>query len=83
MLELWEIDINKYYYVDDDDRIWESEEDFCEYYFNEYIGTKDNYEQWCIELMTEHDLKEYLGSEILHKYITELEETIDMYRERK
>ena len=83
MLELWEVDINEYYYVDDDDRIWGSEEAFCEYYSNEYIGTKDNYEQWCIELMTEHDLKKYLGSEILHKYITDLEETIDMYRESK
>lgn len=82
MLELWEVNIDEYYYVDDDDRIWESEEQFCEYYFNEYHGTKDNYEQWCIELMTEHDLKKELGYNILHKYITELEETIDFYREK-
>lgn len=80
MLELWDIDINKYYYVDDDDRIWESEEDFCEYYFDEYHGTKDNYEQWCIELMTEHDLRRYLGRRILYKYINDLQELIDVYR---
>ena len=80
MLELWEVDINKYYYVDDDDRIWASEEAFCEYHFDEYTGTKDNYEQWCIELMEEHDLKEYLGSEILYTYINEMEDTIRLYR---
>ena len=80
MLELWEVDINKYYYVDDDDRIWESEEAFCDYYQDEYIGTKDDYEQWCIELMEYHDLQKYLGSEILQKYVTDLEETIDAYR---
>ena len=82
MLELWEINIDEYYYVDDDDRIWATEEDFCEYYFNEYHGTKDNYEQWCVELMTEHDLKKELGYNILKKYITEMQETIDFYREK-
>lgn len=82
MKELWEVDINKYYYIDDDDNIWETEEEFIEHYFDEYIGTKDNYEQWCVELMEEHDLRKYLGSYILHKYITDLEETIDVYRER-
>lgn len=80
MKELWEVDINEYYYVDDDDRIWESEEAFCDYYQDEYIGTKDDYEQWCIELMEYHDLQKYLGKNILQKYITDLEETIDAYR---
>lgn len=82
MKELWEVDINEYYYVDDDDRIWESEEEFCNYYQDEYIGTKDNYEQWCVGLMSEHDLQKYLGKYLLHKYITDLEETIDMYRNK-
>lgn len=80
MLELWEIDINEYYYVDNEDKIWSSEEQFCEYHFNEYHGTKDNYEQWCVELMTEYDLRKELGYNILKKYITEMQETIDMYR---
>ena len=82
MKELWEVDINKYYYIDDDDNIWETEEEFIEHHFDEYTGTKDNYEEWCTELITEHDLKLYKGMEILHKYITDLEETIDVYRER-
>ena len=72
MKELWEVDINKYYYIDDDDNIWETEEEFIEHH----------YEEWCTELITEHDLKLYKGMEILHKYITDLEETIDVYRER-
>ena len=82
MKELWEVDINKYYYIDDDDNIWETEEEFIDYHFDEYIGTKDNYEEWCTELITEHDLKLYKGMEILHKYITDLEETIDVYRNK-
>lgn len=81
-LELWQIDINKTYWIDDDYNIWKSEEDFYEYYFDDYHGTKDNYEYWQQEVADEHNLEELKGDEIIKRIVDDMQESLDYYREK-
>lgn len=82
LLEDWEIDINKNYYIDEDVQVWKSLDDFHEYYLDEYTGIKDDYEEWQQVKAEEVDLQELSGREILHKIITEYREQLDYYRKR-
>lgn len=79
-IKVWQVDINGSYWLDDDLNIWKSEEDFYEYHFEEYTGTKDNYELWQEEVAEEHNLIEYKGDEVIKIIFDDLEETIEYYR---
>ena len=82
-LELWQVDINNKYWLDDDLNIWEYEEDFYEYHFDECTCIKDNYEVWQEEVAEEHNLQELKGDEIIKIIYEDMLETIEMYRNRK
>ena len=82
MLEVYEIDINKSYYLDDDLNIWGDLDDFYEYHFEEFTGIKDNIEIWQDELVEEHKLQELMGDEIIEKVVTHLEEMIEYYKNK-
>lgn len=83
MVEIWQVDINKSYWLDDDLNIWKTQEDFHEYHFEECHCPKDNYESWCQNLEEEHRLVEYDGSEIIKIIFDDMQETLDCYRNRK
>lgn len=83
MIPVWQVDINKKYFVDEDYNIFKSQEDFYEYHFEDYHGTKDNYEQWCSDIEEEYNLQEVNGIHITHEIYTNMQETIEMYRHRQ
>ena len=80
MIEVWQVDITDKYFVDEDYNIFITPEDFYEYHFEDYHGTKDNYEQWCSDIEEEYGLEEKSGIEITHYIYNELKETIEWYR---
>ena len=82
-IKIWEVDINSNYWTDDDYNIWKTDDDFYDYHFDEYHGTKDNYELWQQEVADEHYLQEKKGSEIIKETFDDLMETIEMYRHRQ
>ena len=79
MLEVYEIDINKSYYLDDDLNIWSDIDKFYEYHLEEFTGIKDNIEIWQEELVEEHKLQELMGDEVIEKVVNHLEEMIEYY----
>jgi hypothetical protein len=81
-LKVWEVDINKSYWLDDDLNIWKSEEDFYDYHIEEYTGIKDNIEYWQEEIHDEHNLMEYDGSEIIKIIFDDMQESLDYYRNK-
>ena len=82
-LKVWQVDINKSYWVDEDCNIWETQEDFYEYHFEDYHGTKDNYEQWCSDIEEEYNLQEKDGIEITKLIYEDMQDTIKWYRENR
>lgn len=82
MLEVYEVDINKSYYLDDDLNIWSDIDKFYEYHFEEYTGIKDSIEIWQDELVEEHKVQELMGDEIIEKVVTHLEEMIEYYKNK-
>lgn len=82
MLEVYEIDINKSYYLDDDLNIWSDLDKFYEYHFEEFTGIKDNIEIWQDELVEEHKVQELMGDEVIEKVVTHLEEMIEYYKNK-
>ena len=80
LLDVWQVDINKSYWVDEDMNIWKSLEAFYEYYLEDYHGTKDNYELWQEDVAEEHNLLEYSGSEVIKMIFDDMQETIEWYR---
>lgn len=82
MLEVYEVDINKSYYLDDDLNIWEDIDKFYEYHLDEYTGIKDNIEIWKNELLDEHKVQELMGDEVIETVVTYLEEMIEYYKKK-
>lgn len=82
MKEIYEVDINKSYYLDDDLNIWEDIEEFYKFHLEEYTGIKDNLEVWQEELCEDHKLMELMGDEIIEKVVRDLDETIEYWRNK-
>lgn len=82
MIEVYEVDINKSYYLDDDLNIWEDIDKFYEHHLEDYTGIKDNIEVWQEELVEEHKLQELMGDEVIEKVVTHLEEMIEYYKNK-
>lgn len=82
MIEVYEVDINKSYYLDDDLNIWEDLDKFYEYHLDEYTGIKDNIEIWKNELLDEHKVQELMGDEVIETVVTYLEEMIEYYKKK-
>ena len=82
MIEVYEVDINKSYYLDDDLNIWSDIDKFYEYHLEEFTGIKDNIEIWQDELVEEHKVQELMGDEIIEKVVTHLEEMIEYYKNK-
>ena len=61
MLEVYEVDINKSYYLDEDLNIWEDLDKFYEYHLEDYTGIKDGMDLWKNELLDEYKVKELMG----------------------
>ena len=82
MLEVYEVDINKSYYLDDDLNIWSDIDKFYEYHLEEFTGIKDSIEIWQDELVEEHKVQELMGDEVIEKVVTHLEEMIEYYKNK-
>ena len=82
MKEVYEVDINKSYYLDDELNIWEDIDDFYKYHLEEYEGIKDNLEVWQEELYEDHDVMELMGDEIIERVVRDLDETIEYWRNK-
>ncbi len=82
MKEIYEVDINKSYYLDDDLNIWEDLDDFYKFHLEEYTGIKDNLEVWQEELCEDHNVLELMGDEIIEKVVRDLDETIEYWRDK-
>ena len=82
MKEVYEIDINKSYFLDDNLNIWGDIEDFYEFHLEEYTGIKDNIEDWHESLEEEHNLMELMGDEVISKVVEDLEKDIEYYRSK-
>lgn len=82
MKEIYEVDINKSYFLDDDLNIWEDLDDFYKYHLEEYTGIKDNLEVWQDELCTDHNVLELMGDEIIERVVRDLDETIEYWRDK-
>lgn len=82
MLEIYQIDINKSYFLDDDLNIWKDIDDFYEYHIEEYEGIKDGLEIWQDNLFEEHKVMELMGDEVISKIVTELENDIEYYKNK-
>ena len=82
MKEIYEVDINKSYFLDEDLNIWSDIEDFYEFHIDEYTGIKDNIENWQEQLIEEYKLMELMGDEVISKVVTDLENTIDYYKNK-
>lgn len=79
-LKVWQVDINKSYFIDEDLNIWKSKEDFYEYHMDSYTGIKDNIEYWEQEVEEEYNLIEYSGDLIIKIIFDDMQESIDYYR---
>lgn len=82
MKEIYEVDINKSYFLDDDLNIWNDLDDFYEYHLEEYTGIKDNIENWQEQLCEEYHVMELMGDEVISKIVTDLEDTIEYYKNK-
>lgn len=82
MKEVYEVDINKSYFLDDNLNIWGDIEDFHEFHLEDYTGIKDNLESWYERLEEEHNIMELMGDEVISKVVTELEKDIEYYKEK-
>lgn len=82
MKNVWELELDKTYLVDDCDRIFESEYDYCEFIENDYEGIKDGLGEW-LNQMCEENLEEFTGAELIKKRIKELEEYIEYLENKK
>lgn len=82
MKEIYEVDINKSYYLDDDLNIWDDLDDFYKYHLEEYTGIKDNLEVWQEELCEDHNVLELMGDEIIERVVRDLDETIEYWRDK-
>lgn len=82
MIEVYEVDINKSYFLDENLNIWNDIEDFYEFHIDEYTGIKDNLESWQEQLIEEYKLMELMGDEVISKVVTDLESTIDYYKNK-
>lgn len=82
MIEVYEVDINKSYFLDENLNIWNDIEDFYEFHIDEYTGIKDNIEDWQEQLIEEHKVMELMGDEVISKVVTDLENTIDYYKNK-
>ena len=81
-LELWQVDINKTYWIDDDLNVWKYESDFYDYHADECTYIKDFYEEWQQEVADEHNLEELKGDEIIKRVVDDMQESLDYYREK-
>jgi hypothetical protein len=63
--EIWEIDINKSYIVDEDLNVFDDYENFNNYYLEEYTGIKDNIEQFYENMQREKKASEIKGNEVI------------------
>lgn len=82
MIEVYEVDINKSYYLDDDLNIWEDLDKFYEHHLEDYTGIKDNIDLWKNELLDEHKVQELMGDEVIEAVVTYLEEMMEYYKNK-
>ena len=82
MKEIYEVDINKSYFLDEDLNIWNDIEDFYEFHMDDYTGIKDNIEDWQEQLIEEYHVMELMGDEVISVVVTSLENTIDYYKNK-
>jgi DNA-binding ferritin-like protein (Dps family) len=82
MIEVYEVDINKSYYLDDDLNIWEDLDKFYEYHLEDYTGIKDNMGLWKNELIDEYKVQELMGDEVIEAVVTYLEEMMEYYKNK-
>ena len=82
MTEVYEVDINKSYFLDENLNVWHDIEDFYEFHIEEYTGIKDNIENWKEQLIEEYKVMEMMGDEIISKIVTELENTIEYWKHK-
>ena len=80
MIPVWQVDINKKYWVDEDNNIFKSQDDFYDYHFEECSCIKDYYEQWCSDIEEEYGLEEKEGIDITHDIYNDMQESIEWYR---
>lgn len=85
-LEIYEIDINKSYIIDEDMQVFRNNEHY-EYYLtedniDEYTGIKDNIENYIEEKYEYNDLAELKGSEIIAMLYKEEVEMKEYYKEK-
>lgn len=71
-------DLDSTYYLEDDEIIWSSIEEYLESKQEEYEGIKDNIEIWEEEQLEK--LEEYTGREIINQIILKKEEEIEFYK---
>ena len=71
-------DLDSTYYLEDDEIIWNSIEEYLESKQEEYEGIKDNIEIWEEEQLEK--LEEYTGREIINQIILKKEEEIEFYK---
>lgn len=71
-------DLDSTYYLEDDEIIWSSIEEYLESKQEEYEGIKDNIEIWEEEQLEK--LEEYTGREIINKLILQHEGEIKYYK---
>lgn len=82
MIEVYEVDINKSYYLDEDLNIWEDLDKFYEYHLEDYTGIKDNMDLWKNELIDEYKVQELMGDEVIEAVVTYLEEMMEYYKNK-
>lgn len=82
MIEVYEVDINKSYYLDEDLNIWEDLDKFYEYHLEDYTGIKDGMDLWKNELLDEYKVKELMGDEVIEAVVTYLEEMMEYYKNK-
>lgn len=63
--EIWEIDINNSYIIDEDLNVFDDYENFNNYYLEEYTGIKDNIEQFYENMQIYKKASEIKGNEVI------------------
>lgn len=82
-LNIWEIDINKTYIIDDDLNVFCDTTHFDEYYFDDAVGViKDNYETFCENNAEDHNASEVSGKEAIAILYNDLLEMNNYWRDR-
>ncbi len=78
--EIWELDSNKMYVIDDFGNIFEDDYDYSKYIENDYEGIEDGLENWISEMCEKTSLE--FGSTLIKKEIDTLKDNIEFYKER-